>query len=119
MARLLREGAKAAVLAKLGVQPNGQPHPVECEYCGHVGAFRVLPRPGRATLVQSFDLEFDHIIPYGRGCATHESNTAISCVPCNISKGERLVGEWVDWLAGPRGATSKVNRTAILDRLDG
>lgn len=50
-----------------------------CRYCG--------VRGGR--------LECDHVIPVSRGGATNERNLVTACKPCNRSKGDKTLEEWL------------------------
>lgn len=36
----------------------------------------------------------DHVIPLSRGGTNDEDNLVACCVPCNNSKGDRLLSEW-------------------------
>ena len=49
-----------------------------CRYCGAVNVL----------------LECDHVVPVSRGGNSDPSNLAASCVPCNRSKGDKLLEEW-------------------------
>lgn len=50
----------------------------ECQYCG-----------------SSHDLTCDHIVPLIRGGTNDHDNLTTACRPCNSSKGDKLVEEWV------------------------
>ncbi|MFM0432359.1 DUF1376 domain-containing protein [Paraburkholderia aspalathi] len=50
-----------------------------CQYC--------TERGGR--------LEADHVIPVSRGGQTALANLATACLPCNRSKGTKLLSEWI------------------------
>jgi hypothetical protein len=52
-----------------------------CEYCGAEGE----------TEVQWC---VDHIVPLSRGGSNAEDNLVACCIPCNNSKGDRLLTEW-------------------------
>lgn len=50
----------------------------QCAYCGgNEGPF-----------------EIDHVVPYSRGGSHSRENFALACVPCNRSKGARMLAEW-------------------------
>lgn len=49
-----------------------------CTYCKAVGV----------------RLEADHVVPVSRGGATAMDNLATACLPCNRSKGTKLLSEW-------------------------
>jgi hypothetical protein len=49
-----------------------------CQYCG-------------AT---SGPLHCDHIVPVSRGGSDDDENLCAACVPCNLSKGAKLLSEW-------------------------
>jgi 5-methylcytosine-specific restriction endonuclease McrA len=50
-----------------------------CTYCGGIeGPF-----------------ECDHVVPTSRGGSNDESNLTTACKPCNASKRDRLVEEWM------------------------
>lgn len=53
-----------------------------CAYCG-------------ITLYNDYHL--DHIIPLIRGGSNNPDNLACTCAACNLSKGEKLLGEWTAW----------------------
>lgn len=53
-----------------------------CAYCG-------------ITLHGVFHL--DHIIPLIQGGSNNPDNLACACAACNLSKGEKLLGEWTAW----------------------
>jgi 5-methylcytosine-specific restriction endonuclease McrA len=36
----------------------------------------------------------DHVVPVCRGGSNEEDNLVACCVPCNLSKGSKLVSEW-------------------------
>jgi 5-methylcytosine-specific restriction endonuclease McrA len=36
----------------------------------------------------------DHVVPLVRGGSDDPSNLVIACVPCNLSKGDKLPHEW-------------------------
>lgn len=36
----------------------------------------------------------DHIVPLSRGGTNDPDNLAAACVPCNLSKSDRLLSEW-------------------------
>lgn len=51
-----------------------------CRYCGAVhGPF-----------------EIDHIIPWSRGGGNHRDNLTLACRPCNRSKRDKTVEEWMN-----------------------
>lgn len=50
-----------------------------CTYCGE----------------KSGPFEIDHIVPWSRGGSHSRENLALSCVPCNRSKGARTPEEWM------------------------
>ena len=50
-----------------------------CQYCG-----RRMP---------TSELSIDHVVPRSRGGRTNWTNCVLACVPCNVRKGNRLVGE--------------------------
>ena len=52
----------------------------ECAYCDST---------------QGHTLTADHIIPLRRGGSNHPANLVCCCVPCNNSKSDRLLTEWV------------------------
>jgi hypothetical protein len=55
-----------------------------CSYCGNTdGPFH-----------------FDHLYPVSKGGADVAHNIVIACVPCNLSKGDKTILEWVDFLRG-------------------
>ncbi len=68
-----------------------------CAYCGQGMTFERAERgayaPSKATI--------DHVIPISRGGAHIWSNVCLSCWRCNLSKGNRLLTEWV---SRPRAA---------------
>jgi 5-methylcytosine-specific restriction endonuclease McrA len=41
------------------------------------------------------DYHVDHIIPLARGGAHSWENLVLACPPCNLSKGDKLVEEWM------------------------
>lgn len=51
-----------------------------CAYCGQRGV----------------RLECDHVVPVSRGGSNEMENLVASCVPCNRSKSDKLVSEWVE-----------------------
>jgi len=50
-----------------------------CQYCGS----KALP------------LHCDHVIPVSRGGSNLESNLKTACKPCNLSKNDKLLEEWI------------------------
>jgi 5-methylcytosine-specific restriction endonuclease McrA len=50
-----------------------------CVYCGQRGG----------------NLHCDHVIPISRDGSNADDNLATSCEPCNMSKGTKLVSEWL------------------------
>lgn len=54
----------------------------ECCYCG-------------ASMLDGF--EIDHMTPVSRGGTNDRANLALSCVPCNRSKGTKTVEEFLAW----------------------
>lgn len=50
-----------------------------CQYCG----------------ANDKALDCDHVVPLSRGGITHKSNLVTACFPCNRSKGDKLIEEWV------------------------
>ena len=50
-----------------------------CQYCG-----RKFP---------SSELSLDHVVPISRGGKSSWENVVCACLPCNVRKGNRLVGE--------------------------
>jgi uncharacterized protein YdaU (DUF1376 family) len=50
-----------------------------CQYCGEVDV----------------ELECDHVHPLSRGGSSHLDNLATACRPCNRSKSDLLLSEWV------------------------
>ncbi len=50
-----------------------------CVYCG----------------ASEVDVECDHVIPLSRGGVSALENLATACVPCNRSKGAKLLSEWL------------------------
>lgn len=59
----------------------------QCAYCGATD-----------------DLVIDHVIPFAKGGSTHRSNLVTACVPCNQTKGDRDVREFICDLKGMAGA---------------
>ena len=61
-----------------------------CEYCGKKVTERIVK---------------EHRVPVSRGGSDHISNIAVSCVPCNSSKGNRTDEEFMRlrarWMANP------------------
>ncbi len=51
----------------------------QCTYCG----------------ASDVPLECDHIVPTCRGGSHEESNLTTACKPCNASKRDRLIEEWI------------------------
>ena len=41
----------------------------------------------------------DHVHPISRGGQHTASNVVPACTPCNLSKGSKLISEWVAWNA--------------------
>lgn len=41
---------------------------------------------------------YDHILPVARGGRDDASNITLACVPCNSSKGDKTLQEWVAFL---------------------
>lgn len=50
-----------------------------CRYCGRRGV----------------RLECDHVVPVSRGGSHEDSNLVTACFPCNRSKRDHLIGEWI------------------------
>ena len=110
---------KEAVIIRYGVKMNGEPHAVECHYCGRVATATWHPphtypwRDGetrsRAWVVSRHD--FDHVEPLSNGGANDASNIVLACPWCNVSKSNRTIPEWLELLADP-------NRTTLERRLD-
>lgn len=50
-----------------------------CQYCGERGK----------------RLECDHVVPVSRGGSSDEDNLATACFPCNRSKRDKTVEEWL------------------------
>lgn len=40
-------------------------------------------------------MHIDHVIPRSRGGTDDMDNLAVSCAPCNLSKGDKLLSEWL------------------------
>lgn len=99
-------GAKRGLAAKHGAEMGGQPVAVRCAYCPTEGTITWF---GDGTVRCS--LEYDHVIPVGRGGPNVLSNLVIACAPCNASKCNRTIEEWRAWLSGPHGRRSKLMRS--------
>jgi len=54
-----------------------------CYYCG-----AVIPTKGRS-------LHFDHIVPISKGGQHSVANLCVSCAPCNLSKHNKPLSEWL------------------------
>lgn len=50
-----------------------------CAYCGHIPEI----------------IEIDHVLPVALGGGDDLDNLAVSCRPCNRSKGMKLISEWL------------------------
>lgn len=56
-----------------------------CAYCG-IPIYADIPK----------DVHVDHMHPLSRGGANSPDNLALSCQPCNQSKGSKTVAEWME-----------------------
>lgn len=54
-----------------------------CNYCAKLLAFD-----------RRDEWHVDHVVPLSRGGLHEIGNLVIACVPCNLSKGAKLVSEW-------------------------
>lgn len=73
-----------ADLEALYAEQNGR-----CAYCG-VSIYWEVER----------DIHVDHVMPLSRGGSNRPDNLALVCQDCNLSKGRRTLGEWLevrDW----------------------
>ncbi len=48
-----------------------------------------------SIVVQSADLTTDHLIPRSRGGDESADNVVLACQPCNASRGEKGIFEWL------------------------
>jgi len=46
------------------------------------------------------DLVIDHVLPFAKGGSTHHNNLVTACAPCNMTKGDRDVREFICDLKG-------------------
>jgi 5-methylcytosine-specific restriction endonuclease McrA len=60
-----------------------------CQYCGK----------GQSAA----ELSIDHVVPRSRGGRTTWDNCVLSCIPCNVKKGSRLLNEAGMSLVAPPG----------------
>lgn len=61
-----------------------------CKYCG-----RYDPPPEKGAPWRRATLCADHVIPLSRGGTNDEGNLVCACLPCNSSKNDRLLSEWM------------------------
>jgi len=52
---------------------------LECAYC-------------KTCLAEKYHI--DHVLPISRGGNNNMNNLVVSCAACNLSKGQKLLGEW-------------------------
>ncbi len=62
-----------------------------CQACGKEG---LSPLSDEDKYLASMD----HIIPLSRGGSNDDDNVQLLCLPCNLSKGQMTMGEFVDYL---------------------
>lgn len=70
----VRATLPASLRARIHERDNYQ-----CQYCGD----------------ENGPFEIDHIHPVSRGGTDEEDNLCLACKPCNISKSNKLLTEWV------------------------
>lgn len=118
----ITQGIRRRVAESLGAQPDGQPHPIECRYCGHPGTITLwapgtYPRARAAAIVGhrvEATLDYDHVVALSRGGENTAENIVMACWHCNASKSNRTLAEWVEVL---QNGSKLPRRHIILERL--
>lgn len=63
----------------------------QCAYCPKQMLFGVREyHPDKASL--------DHVVPLSRGGTHTRDNAVLACLECNMSKGDKMLAEWFQWL---------------------
>lgn len=84
--------SRRAIAERYGCS-RGQRVAASCSYCDAVGTVSWPTRPG--SWVNFLGLQLDHIVPKARGGSDHPDNLTLACGPCNASKRDKLLSEWV------------------------